>query len=201
MADRGTEIRYGRVTEIDYENARARVTWQDRDHSVSSFMPFAANQYSMPVIDDLVAVQCTSNGTVAGFILWTVYNNNVTPREGHEGLWRQEMFNPEWGKAYHEYDDVTELHALKAPKDLTTTKEELAELEEGEIREETETVIRMDAGKLIELKVGGTLVKITDGLITVSGAKVVVEEEVFSEGICLPHHIHPAVAPPSGNAC
>ena len=62
-------IRLGKISSINYAAGKARVTYEDRDQSVTAELPFLAWQYNMPKVSDLVVVACFSNGSVSGVIL------------------------------------------------------------------------------------------------------------------------------------
>lgn len=107
-------IRLGKISSINYADGKARVTYEDRDDSVTSELPFLAWQYNMPKTGDLVAVACFSNGTVSGVILGPVWNPSNTPHEGAAGLFRQEMSTTK-NKAVIEYSEKTKKLTIRAP--------------------------------------------------------------------------------------
>lgn len=113
MAD--STIRLAKISAINYTSGKARVIYEDRDQSVSSELPFLAWQYSMPKINDLVAVACFSNGTVSGVILGPIYNEANKPYEGGNGVYRQELSNTK-NKAVVTYSDTTGIVTIRAPK-------------------------------------------------------------------------------------
>lgn len=112
MAD--ATIRLGKISSINYSAGKARVTYEDRDNSVTSELPFLAWQYNMPKISDLVVVACFSNGSVAGVILGPVYGAANVPHKGRSDLFRQEMSNTK-NRAVLEYDEKTKKVTLRAP--------------------------------------------------------------------------------------
>ncbi len=112
MAD--ATIRLGKISSINYKTGKARVTYEDRDNSVTSELPFLAWQYNMPKISDLVVVACFSNGSVAGVILGPVWGAANVPYGGKSGRFRQEMSNTK-NRAVLEYDEKTKKITIRAP--------------------------------------------------------------------------------------
>lgn len=107
-------IRLGKISSINYSAGKARVTYEDRDQSVTAELPFLAWQYHMPKISDLVVVACFSNGSVSGVILGPVYGAANKPVNGASGRFRQEMSNTK-NEAVITFDEKTKKLILRAP--------------------------------------------------------------------------------------
>ena len=107
-------IRLGKISSINYAAGKARVTYEDRDQSVTAELPFLAWQYNMPKVSDLVVVACFSNGSVSGVILGPVYGAANKPHEGVQGRFRQEMSNTK-NEAVILYDEKTKKLTFRAP--------------------------------------------------------------------------------------
>lgn len=74
MAD--SEIRIGRVSSVDYESGMVRVTYRDKDDSVTINLPTMNfnDEYRMPEPGQDVVVAHLSNGSSRGVLLGTVWN-------------------------------------------------------------------------------------------------------------------------------
>lgn len=107
-------IRLGKISSINYVAGKARVTYEDRDQSVTAELPFLAWQYNMPKVSDLVVVACFSNGSVSGVILGPVYGAANKPHGGAQGRFRQEMSNTK-NEAVILYDEKTKKLTFRAP--------------------------------------------------------------------------------------
>ena len=107
-------IRLGKISSINYTAGKARVTYEDRDQSVTAELPFLAWQYNMPKVSDLVVVACFSNGSVSGVILGPVYGAANKPHGGAQGRFRQEMSNTK-NEAVILYDEKTKKLTFRAP--------------------------------------------------------------------------------------
>ena len=71
MAD---TIRFGKVSNIDYETGCMEITYEDRGDSVTDMIPMLANAgYKMPQVGETVAVAHNSNGEEEGIVLGTVW--------------------------------------------------------------------------------------------------------------------------------
>lgn len=84
-------LRIGKISSINYPNGTARITYEDKDDSTTSEMPFLVlgRQYWHPEVGEQVLVAHLSNGTCAAVILGTVWHNGHRPIEGFEGLNRR----------------------------------------------------------------------------------------------------------------
>ena len=71
-----SEIRVGRVSSVNYETGMARITYWDKDETVTSEFPMLNynNEYRMPEVGQDVMVAHLSNGTSRGVILGTLWN-------------------------------------------------------------------------------------------------------------------------------
>ena len=101
MAD---TIRFGKVSNINYETGCMEIVYEDREDSVTDMIPMLANAgYKMPKVGDVVAVAHNSNGSEEGVVMGTVWGENEKPPEGAQNLYRQD-FDDEPGKCYFRYD-------------------------------------------------------------------------------------------------
>lgn len=112
MAD--SEIRVGRVSSINYEAGMARVTYRDKDETVTSEFSLTTNneEYKMPEIGQDVLVAHLSNGSSRGVIVGTLWNKKNIPRESGKGLYRKDL-SREKDAAYIRYSDETGEYLLK----------------------------------------------------------------------------------------
>lgn len=110
------EIRIGKVSSINYKTGMMRVTYTDKNKSVTRELPMLnyGSQYHMPEIGQSVAVAHLSNGSSRGVVLGTVWNKNNLPAEGKKGVCRQE-FSGTTGAAVQQYTEDTGTMMLKAP--------------------------------------------------------------------------------------
>jgi phage baseplate assembly protein gpV len=107
-------IRLGKISSVNYKEGKARVTYEDRDQSVTSELPFLALQYHMPEVGDMVVVACLLDGSGYGVILGQVYGAANVPYEGAKGRFRQEMSSIK-NEAVMSYDESTSTLSLTAP--------------------------------------------------------------------------------------
>lgn len=114
------EIRLGKISSINYTDGTARVTYADRNKTVTREIPFLSFEYSMPDIGDMVLVVHLSNGTEAGVILGRPWSGKNKPPEGAEGLYRKDLSTTA-GKAMFRYDDNTGVLRIKAPTIILET--------------------------------------------------------------------------------
>lgn len=123
-------IRIGRVSSINEAGGTIRVTYPDRDDSVTAELPVFSftDEYKMPPIGAEVLVLHLSNGAAAGIMMGRYWNSqNVPPAVA---TFRKEM-GETFGQAYMEYDGGTlTIHASKivldgdvsVDGDITTAK-------------------------------------------------------------------------------
>ena len=103
-----SEIRIGRVSSVNYETGMARVTYRDKDETVTSEFPMTTNneEYRMPEIGQQVLVAHLSNGSSRGAIIGTVWNQKNAPKESGKGLYRKDL-SAYKDAAYVRYSDET----------------------------------------------------------------------------------------------
>lgn len=101
-----SEIRIGKVSSVDYEKGMMRITYKDKDESVT--VDFAMlnynDEYRMPKVGQQVAVAHLSNGSSRGVVLGEVWNQKNIPHETGEKLYRKDL-SREKDAAYIRYDD------------------------------------------------------------------------------------------------
>lgn len=109
-----SEIRVGRVSSINYESGMIRVTYHDKDDSVTAEYPLLTNndEYIMPEIGQDVIVAHLSNGSSRGAIIGTMWNKKHIPYESGKGLYRKELSRKK-DAAYIRYSDETGEYLLK----------------------------------------------------------------------------------------
>ena len=68
-----SEIRVGRVSAVNYDKGMIRVTYRDKDDSVTGEFPMLTNndEYRMPKVGQDVLVAHLSNGSSRGAIIGT----------------------------------------------------------------------------------------------------------------------------------
>lgn len=110
------DMRIGKVSSINYETGMMRVTYTDKNNSVTREFPMLnyGGQYHMPEVGQSVAVAHLSNGSSRGVILGTVWNKNNLPAEGKKGVYRQD-FSKTTGAAVQQYTEDTGKMIFKAP--------------------------------------------------------------------------------------
>lgn len=109
-----SEIRVGRVSSVNYEAGMARVTYRDKDETVTSEFAILTNndEYRMPQIGQDVLVSHLSNGSSRGAIIGTLWNKKYAPKEAGEDLYRKDL-SREKDAAYIRYSDETGEYLLK----------------------------------------------------------------------------------------
>lgn len=97
-------VRIGRVSSINYASGMVRVTYPDRDDSVTAELPVLSytDEYKMPSVGSQVLVLHLSNGAAAGVCLGHYWNNSNTPPVSGENVFRKEL-GQTFGEAYMEY--------------------------------------------------------------------------------------------------
>ncbi len=110
-----SEIRIGKVSSVNYETGMARVTYRDKDESVTMELPMMNfhDEYRMPEPEQDVVVAHLSNGSSRAVLLGTVWNKKNIPRETGEQLYRKD-FSRKKDAAYERYDDGSGEYTLKA---------------------------------------------------------------------------------------
>lgn len=98
------EVRYGRVSTIDYEAGTCEVTYKDRDESVTKKVSFISNRkYVMPKVGDMLIVLHPGAQPEDAIVLGTIWNEKNKPTGGGEGIYRED-YNLEAGKCFFLYD-------------------------------------------------------------------------------------------------
>lgn len=109
-----SEIRVGRVSSINYEAGMARVTYRDKDDTVTCEFPILTNndEYRMPQVGQDVVVAHLSNGSSRGVIIGTLWNQKYVPYEAGKELYRKELSRKK-DAAYIRYSDETGEYLIK----------------------------------------------------------------------------------------
>lgn len=110
-----SEIRKGKVSSVDYEAGMARVTYRDKDETVTMDFPIMNfnDEYRMPEPGQEVIVAHMSNGSSRGAILGTMWNRKCIPNETGKELYRKD-FSRKKDAAYVRYSDETGEYLIKA---------------------------------------------------------------------------------------
>ncbi len=110
-----SEIRKGKVSSVDYEAGMVRVTYKDKDESVTMNIPVLNynDEYRMPEPGQDVMVAHLSNGSSRAVLLGTVWNQKNIPKETGKQLYRKDL-SREKDAAYVRYDDKTGEYLVKA---------------------------------------------------------------------------------------
>lgn len=113
MAD--SEIRIGKVSSVDYEAGMARVTYRDKDDSVTINLPMMNfnDEYRMPEPGQDVVVAHLSNGSSRAVLLGTIWNKKKIPTEGGREIYRKDL-SREKNAAYLRYNDKTGEYLVKS---------------------------------------------------------------------------------------
>lgn len=78
-------LRYGKVTAVDRKKCLARVLFEDRDDTVSNWLPVMQKNtmnhkfYWLPDVDEIAVCLFLSNGEESGLIIGTVYSDVDKP--------------------------------------------------------------------------------------------------------------------------
>lgn len=124
-------IRIGKVSSVNYGQGMVRVTYPDRDDSVTAELPVFSftDEYKMPKVGSQVLVVHLSNGAAAGVCLGHYWNEKNISKATGEGVFRKEL-GQSYGEAYIEFKDGTvTIHAdtivldgaVEVSKDATVT--------------------------------------------------------------------------------
>lgn len=106
------EIRIGQISSVDKAKGMAKVLYNDRDGAVTKMIPlFSFNgEYKPPQVGQYVLVVHLSNGSEAGCIMGTYWNEARPPAEP-EATWRKELGSQN-GEAFLQYSGGTlRIHA------------------------------------------------------------------------------------------
>lgn len=122
-------IRIGKVSSVDYQKGTARVFFPDDDDIVSYDLPvlhrncLKNKDYNMPDIDERVVCVFLSSGVETGFILGSIYTENVTPPES-TGDKRTVVFDDgsrfSYNRETHQFEAQIEQTKIKANRKLIT---------------------------------------------------------------------------------
>ena len=158
----GSEVRLGKVSDVDHAAGMARVVYHEKDGDVTRMIPILSTVfsgvYSMPEVGDQVLVLHLSNGTEAGVVLGRPWSEKNKPPEGAEKLYRLDMDRAP-GTAMVRYDGMGKTLLVVMPD--TTVKSPVHVI--GDV--------------------------VIDGNLTVNG-DVTVSGDVTAGGISLRKHIH-----------
>lgn len=110
-----SEIRIGKVSSVDYAAGMARVTYRDKDDSVTMNLAMANfnDEYRMPEPGQDVIVAHMSNGSSRAVLLGTVWNKKNIPNEGGREIYRKDLSRNK-DAAYVRYSDETGEYLVKA---------------------------------------------------------------------------------------
>lgn len=109
-----SEIRIGRVSSINYETGMARVTYRDKDETVTTEFPMLNfnDEYRMPKVGQDVMVAHLSNGSSRGVVMGTIWNRKYAPMETGADLYRKDLSRKK-DAAYVRYDDKSGEYLIK----------------------------------------------------------------------------------------
>ena len=93
--------RIGRVSKVNYESGKVRVTYPDRDGMVTDELPVAclSGEYRMPTVGDEVFVAHLSSDKNTGIVIGRYWDNSNVPAETGKDVFRKEL-GSEPGAAY-----------------------------------------------------------------------------------------------------
>lgn len=142
------DMRIGKVSSINYKTGMMRVTYTDKNNSVTREFPMLnyGAQYHMPEVGQSVAVAHLSNGSSRGVILGTVWNKNNLPTGGKEGVYRQD-FSKTTGAAIQQYTEDSGEMVLKAPN-ISITGNNETELEGAKLSIGANIQVLLDTPKM-----------------------------------------------------
>lgn len=106
------ELRFGRVSSVDYETGRVSVYYSDRSRCVTGLLPMVSNGiYIMPRVGAKVAVIHLTHDLSEGVVLGTLWEGTNVPQNGGPDVIRLAL---DGGDAYIEYDRADKLLTVKA---------------------------------------------------------------------------------------
>lgn len=158
-------FRVGRISSLNYKAGTARVTYEDRDNSVTDELPMLSFGfiYWMPRVGDPVVVLHLGNGSESGVILGRYYCNENIPPEGKAEFFRQEFERGGQSFIRHSEGQITELYVKPAGLLVTAT----------------------DGGVEIDAKNGGYKLIATEGGVEIDGANGGVTVDATSGGMTI----------------
>lgn len=107
-------IRVGKISSLKPESGTVRVTYGDRDDSVTKDIPLFSSEYMMPNVGDQVIVLHFENGSEAAIVLGRVWSKVNVPPENGEKLYRKDLGHTA-GKAFIRYDEDTDTLDIECP--------------------------------------------------------------------------------------
>lgn len=170
MAESKDYLRIGKISSFNYPNGTARVTYEDKDQSTTTEMPFIAYEYWMPKVGDQVLVAHLSTGTSAAVILGPVWHDGMRPDEGFEGLYKKEYANRP-GTAGERYDAKGEAY-----NQTVTGTMDINSMEAWTITVNEATVLQLDpdgnitmiAAESATITIGSSMVQLkSDGTVDI----------------------------------
>lgn len=110
-----SEIRIGQVSSVDYKNGMMRILYSDRDNGVTKDMPYLSfnDEYKMPAVGQYVLVAHLSNGSEAGIVLGSYWNETNRSMDAKKGMYRKE-FGTSPGQAFLSFDSTSGKMVLSA---------------------------------------------------------------------------------------
>lgn len=115
-------IRVGKISSINTASGTVRVTYPDRDDSVTAEIPMFSmyGEFKQLKVGADVLVLHLSNGAAAG-ICMGLYNNESNPPANPSAIWRKELGDSN-GDAYMEFSDGNlTIHAASITLDGNVT--------------------------------------------------------------------------------
>lgn len=110
-------IRIGKVSSVNASAGTVRVTYPDRDDSVTAELPVFSftDEYKMPKVGSQVLVVHLSNGTSAGVCLGHYWNGSNRSEVTGKNVFRKELAHS-YGEAYFDYDEDARKLTIYADK-------------------------------------------------------------------------------------
>ena len=116
------ELRFGRVSSVDYQTGRVSVYYSDKTKCVTGFLPMLSNGlFNLPEVGARVAVIHMSQDMSKGVVLGTLWDGNA-PQNAAEGDWRLEI---DGGDSFIAYAKESGTLTIKAP--VVTVEQESGE--------------------------------------------------------------------------
>ena len=102
-----SDVRIGKVSEVDYNNGMVKVVYEDKNNAVSPWLSYFQfnGEYKMPTVGKNVVVLITKNGQ--GVVLGGYFNKKVSNISAKgKGIFVKELADVE-GNAFITYDHNT----------------------------------------------------------------------------------------------